>query len=160
MPAIFYKYKYNGFTDISTYINDSTLLTITENLSSQQSAGVEMVLSGRLKKIMSFNFSADGYYDQIDASNLGYSQKKSAFSWSAKLSANANLTRSTMMQVNTNYTSSMLTPQGKYLPVFVLNTGVRQDIFKKKASILLTISDVFNTLHWHYEIRPLNSISR
>lgn len=152
VPGVFYRYKYNGFTEISTYINDSTLLTTSENLTSQQSGGIELVLAGKVKKMVTFNFSADGYFDQIDASDLDESENKSAFSWSAKLSATGNLTKSTMMQLNASYTSAMLTPHGKYLPVFVLNTGVRQDILKKKASILLTVSDVFNTLRWQYQI--------
>ena len=51
-----------------------------------------------------------------------------------------------MWQVSSTVRSARLTPQGKIFPNFVLNTGIRQDIFKKKASIILTASDLFNTL--------------
>ncbi|MBA3704768.1 MAG: TonB-dependent receptor, partial [Bacteroidetes bacterium] len=151
-PTIFYRYMYDGFAEISKYINDSTLLTTSENLSTDQSAGLELVLTMQVKKILSLNLSGDAFYNQIDASNLGYSEKKSAFSYTAKLGANINLTTSTVMQINTNYRSTQLTPQGRYLPTFTLNAGMRQDIFKKKVSILLTVSDVFNTLRWTSEI--------
>ncbi len=40
-------------------------------------------------------------------------------------------------------------------PVFVFNTGVCQDIFLAKASVLLTVSDVFNTLQWKYQINTI-----
>jgi hypothetical protein len=38
-----------------------------------------------------------------------------------------------------------LTPQGKNYPSFVFNMGMRQDLFKKKVSVLLAVSDLFRT---------------
>jgi hypothetical protein len=37
-------------------------------------------------------------------------------------------------------------PQGKKLPTFVLNSGFKQELFIKKAAIILTVSDIFNSL--------------
>ena len=39
-----------------------------------------------------------------------------------------------------------LTPQGKQLPSFVLNTGFKQELFNRKLALILTVSDVFNSL--------------
>ena len=50
-----------------------------------------------------------------------------------------------MVQVSANYRSARLTPQGKNYPSFVLNTGVRQDLFKKKVSVILAISDLLKS---------------
>jgi hypothetical protein len=38
-----------------------------------------------------------------------------------------------------------LTPQGKYYGTFVLNSGIRQDLFKNKLSVILTASDILNS---------------
>jgi hypothetical protein len=51
-----------------------------------------------------------------------------------------------MIQMNSNYRSSRLTPQGEYKPSFVMNLGVRQDLFDDKFSLVLTVSDVLKTL--------------
>ena len=56
------------------------------------------------------------------------------------------------MQVNSNYRSARLTPQGKYLPSFVLNFGARHDLFKKKGSIYITLSDVFKSQRQRAEL--------
>ena len=69
-----------------------------------------------------------------------------------KLGANINITASTVLQLNSTYRSPTLTPQGKYLSSAVLSLGFRQDLFKKRASILLSVSDVFNSLRWTSEI--------
>ena len=152
LPTIYYRYTYDAFTEISRYLNDTVLLTTQQNLSSNQSAGLELVVTGKVKKLLTLNLSGNAYYNQIDASNLGYSSIKSAFIWTSKLAANLNITSTTMLQINTSYFSKQLTPQGNYLPIFVLNTGVSQDIFKKKASLVFTVSDVFNTLRSKGEI--------
>ncbi|MEI6852554.1 MAG: TonB-dependent receptor [Bacteroidota bacterium] len=152
VPTLFYRYKYDAFTEITTFINDSTLFHTNDNLANEQSAGIEIVLNSSIKKFMTINFSANGFFDQIDASNLGYATKKNAFSWNAKLGLNFNITKNTLLQVNGFYRAAEIQPQGKELPVYSLNAGVRQDLFKKKLSILLTVSDIFNTLRWASEI--------
>lgn len=50
-----------------------------------------------------------------------------------------------MVQISAIYYSARLTPQGKKYPTFVLNTGIRQDFFKKKMSVTLTASDIRRT---------------
>ncbi|MEI6124697.1 MAG: TonB-dependent receptor [Bacteroidota bacterium] len=152
VPTLFYRYKYDAFTEISRLINDTTLLSTNENLSNEQSTGMELVINSSIKKFMTINFSASGYFDQIDASNLGYSTKQTALAWNAKLGLNFNVTKNTMLQINGNYRSSELTPQGKELPGYSVNAGMRQDFLKKKLSVLLTVSDIFNTLRWASEI--------
>ena len=37
-------------------------------------------------------------------------------------------------------------------PGFVLNTGLRQDLFKKKVSVILTASDLLKTLRQKIEL--------
>ena len=146
VPSLFYRNRYNGFTTVIMPLNDSTLLTTHENLSSDQSAGLEFVVAGNAGNLVSTNFSANAFYEQIDASNLGFGNKKSTVSWSGTLNASMNLSSSTMIQINSNYRSTRLTPQGENRPSFVLNMGFRQDLFDDKFSIIMTVSDLLNTL--------------
>jgi hypothetical protein len=108
---------------------------------------VELILSGSIGKLITINFNSNTYYNQIDASSLGYSARKSNISWNANLNTNTSLTKTTLLQINSNYNSERLTPQGKRLPTFVVNMGIRQELWKNKAAFILTVSDVFNTLH-------------
>jgi outer membrane receptor protein involved in Fe transport len=147
VPSVFYRNKYNGFTRVTSILNDTTLLTTEENLASDQSTGLELVFSGNVGNIFSANLGANVFYEQIDATNLGFSGTKSAVSWSSNLNCNLNLATATMFQLNTIYRSLRLTPQGEFKPSFVMNLGVRQDLFDDKFSLVMTFSDILKTLN-------------
>ncbi|TRZ71734.1 MAG: TonB-dependent receptor, partial [Bacteroidetes bacterium] len=145
IPAIFYRYRLNGFTTVTYNKNDTVLVTTMQNLAHDQSAGIDFSGNALIAKILNLNFSASGFYNEIDASNIGYSKNKAALSWNAKLIASLNISKTTMLQVNGQYRSSVLTPQGMRYPTWVVNLGFRQDFWKKKISLLLTVSDLFNS---------------
>jgi outer membrane receptor protein involved in Fe transport len=146
LSTVYYRYTYNGMTDIVKFINDTVKLTTRENLTRSNSAGLELVLSTAIGELATFNMSTNTYYNSIDASSLGYSGNKSIISWSANLSAGINLSKTSVLQVTSSYVAKTLTPQGKQLPTFVMNTGFRQELFKSKLTCIVTISDVFNSL--------------
>ena len=146
LSTIYYRYTYNAMTDIVRFINDTVKLTTRENLSKSRSAGLELVFSTSIGKLATLNLSTNTYYNTIDASSLGYGSNKSIISWSANLSAGIDLTKSTVLQVTSSYIAETLTPQGKQLPSFVMNTGLKQELFKSKMTFIMTVSDVFNSL--------------
>lgn len=145
VPTVFYRYKVNGFTMVTTSINDSVLMTTRANLATDQSAGIDLSGALQLDKICNFNFSTSGFYSQIDASNIGYTANKSTFTWSAKLNASFTITKTTMAQFNSQYRSKSLTPQGMREPSWVVNLGLRHDMWDKKLSFIATVSDLFDT---------------
>ena len=131
----------------------SVLLTTEKNLNFDRSGGLEFVVSGSIANFLSTQLSLNGFYNQIDASNLGYNVKSSAYSWTGTLSFNFNVTKTTMFQVNSNYRSLRLTPQGEIGPSYGINCGIRQDLFNEHVSLVLTVSDIFNTLKAKYHIK-------
>lgn len=146
VPSLYYRYKQNGFTSVIMRVNDSVLLTTQQNLSNDKSAGLELIFSAKAGKFLSASLSSNFFYNKIDASNLGYSNTKSIVSLSTTFNSTATITKTTMCQVSCNYRSARLTAQGKVFPAFVLNTGLRQDFFKKKVSVILAASDLLKTL--------------
>jgi outer membrane receptor protein involved in Fe transport len=146
LSTLYYRYTFNGITDITGYINDTVKLTTRENLAKSSSAGLELILSATFGKYATINLSTNTFYNTIDASSLGYSSNKSIISWSANLSAGINLSKNSVLQITSSYTSEILTPQGKQLPSFVLNTGFKQELFNRKMALIVTVSDVFNSL--------------
>jgi outer membrane receptor protein involved in Fe transport len=146
LSTIYYRNTYNGLSSITRFINDTVLLSTRENLAISNSAGLEMVLTSSIGKFMNLNLSTNTFYNTIDASSLGYSKNRSIISWSANMNAGFNLSKSTMMQFSSNYLSARLTPQGEMLPSFVMNAGFRQEFLNKKLAVIITISDILNSL--------------
>lgn len=145
LPSIFYRNRYNKFAPFVAALNDSTLLTTRENLASDRSGGVELVVTGNMSSVFAVNLSLNGFYEEIDASNLGFGGRKSTVTWSGSANCNVNLSPSTMIQVNTNVRSRQLTPQGEIRPMVIVNLGARQDILNGRLSLTATVSDVFRT---------------
>jgi outer membrane receptor protein involved in Fe transport len=145
LPALFYRYTYNRFTAVTQALNDTTLLTTRQNLASDQSGGLEVVVSADVGDFMTVHGNANAFRDQIDASNLGYGTKKSTTTWSGNLTVDMNLSGTSRLQINSRYNSSRLTPQGKQAPSYMVNTGFRQELLGGKFALVLTITDVFKT---------------
>ncbi len=145
VPSIYYRYKEAAFTSVIIPLNDTTLLSTTQNLSNDQSAGLEFIFSAKAGSFFSSSFSANFFYNKIDASNLGFIKNKSIYSGTLSLNSNFNFTKSFILQVSSTYRSARLTPQGKIYPAVVVNTGMRKDLAKGKLSITLTASDVFSS---------------
>lgn len=143
--TLYYRYAYNKMTEITRFLNDSVLLTTKENLSSSSSTGAEVILNRVFEKFATVNLNINGFLSKLDASNLGYSGLKTSFSWNAALNTNFNVTKLMMVQLNTRYTSTLQTPQGDRQPTFIMNMGARYEVLKRKASIMFTVSDLFDS---------------
>ncbi len=144
--TVYDRRTYHGFTNVTTDLGGGVLLTTHANLATSNAAGLELTANTDLGKLASLNFSSNTFYNTIDASNLGYSASKSDVSWLAKAGVTLHLPRDTQVQLNANYSSARLTPQGERRPTWVANLGVRHDFAKKQAAIVLTVSDLFNSL--------------
>src|ERR1035437_455915 len=152
LSTLYYRNSYNLITNIITNLGNNVYKTTLENLSQSQSAGLELIFSSSIGKLLNFNLATNTFYNTIDASALGYSTKKSNVSWSANGNVSCNLTKRLVWQVTSNYSAEILTPQGTRLPSFVMNTGLKQEVFKKKGALILTVSDIFNSMRNKYII--------
>jgi len=145
LPSIYYRYTYNRWSSITKAISDSILLTTMTNLSNDQSTGIEAILSTSVNGLLTAHASANVFYNTIDASNLGYGASKSVVTWTGALTCNIHIFTSSMLQLNSNYSSERLTPQGKVMPSYVVNLGYRQEFLDKQLAMIVTVADVFKT---------------
>lgn len=145
VPTLYYRYKTNAFTRVTEALTDTTFLRTMANLASDQSAGLEPVLTLSAGRWLQANVNANVFREQIDASNLGFAGKKSVTSWSG--TGNVMLTpwTRTMLELNANYRSARLTPQGNVRPSFGLNVGARQNLYGDRVSLTLAVSDLLKT---------------
>ncbi len=146
LGTLFYRVTTDSFTSVSEYVSSTTLLSTQENLGRSGSGGLELAATASPLGKLTVNASGDIYYNEIDASNLGYSSRQSTMAWSGKLSADYALSQSSLLQLNTNYTAKRLTPQGYREPTFVANVGFKHTFRDRRLSVVVTVSDLFNSL--------------
>lgn len=145
VPSLYYRHRQHGFTSVTIPLNDTVLLTTEQNLSKDHSGGLEFIMSAKTK-LLTLNLSTNLFYNQVDASNLGYGSKKDIVSMSSNMSAGFNISPTSVLQLTTNYRAARLTAQGKSYPSFIMNAGFRQNFFSNKLSLVLAVSDIFESL--------------
>jgi outer membrane receptor protein involved in Fe transport len=146
LAAIYQRYRYNGITEVTRVINGDTLLTTRENLDTSRSTGVELGVTQRWRNTLSLNFSGNIYREEIAAENLGFNERKDTIAWDAKLNTNWEFSKALTLQMTTGYRAKRLTPQGERRPSHVTNFGARYDFPARRTSLVLTVSDVFESL--------------
>jgi len=145
LPSLYYRFKNDGFTKVTRAVNDSTFLRTVANLQQDQSAGIEPVVTFSLGRYAQGNVNGNVFYERIDASNLGFTGRRSVWSWSGVCNLAVTPRPGTFLEVNPTYKSARLTPQGDQRPSFVLNAGARQDFLGERLSLTVAVSDVFQT---------------
>ena len=148
----YYRYTYHGFTNLTTNLGNGVLLSTRQNLAVNRASGLEFTANTDLGKTVTLNSSANLFFNTIDASNLGYSSSRSDVAWMAKLGVAWRCAKDTQLQFNANYNSARLSPQGERRPTYVANVGLRHELWKKRAALVLTVSDLFNSLREEYVI--------
>ena len=148
----YYRYTYHAFTSVTTNLGQGVLLSTRENLAVNRASGLELTANTDLGRSVTLSFSSNTFFNTLDASNLGFRGSKSDVSWLAKLALTWRFAPNTQLQANTNTSSARLTPQGERRPTAVANFGLRHDLWKKKAAVSLTVSDVFNSLKEEYRL--------
>jgi outer membrane receptor protein involved in Fe transport len=146
LPSIYYRYTYNRITTVTQNLSNTVFLTRSQNLSNDQAAGVECIISASINDLFSANLSANVNYNEIDASNLGYSNRKSTVTWSGAFTGNLHATSTTMLQVNSIYNAAQLTPQGENAASYVLNLGLHQELIRNSLSLVFIVADIFKSL--------------
>ena len=141
-----------AFTWITSDLGAGVLLTRRDNLGHSRASGLELTLNAELGRKVSLNASTNTFYNTIDAANLGYSSSRSDVSWLGKLGATWKFAADTQVQMNANYTSARLTPQGERRPSWVANAGLRHELFRKQVALVVTVSDLFDSLRESYVV--------
>lgn len=152
MSSLYYRHITNQITEVSHYIDSGVLLTTKENLQSGRNAGIELIWSLPVVRWFDFNLNMDGYYNQIDASKLGFGKNKDTFSWSALLNANFRPFSHYMVQFNARYRSATLVPQGRRDADVRVNLGMKYEIPAINLSVIASVTDLFDTYRKSYTL--------
>lgn len=141
----YYRYTFNKMTEITKVLSGNIMQTTKENLSSSSAAGTELILNSAVGRWCNFNINCNLFYNTIDASDLGYSARRSAAAWYMAANANFTVVKNMMLQLNTRYNAPELTPQGRKQSAYILNLGARYDLPRQNLFFTATCSDVFDS---------------
>lgn len=142
--SAYYRYTVDKMTRFR-FIDTSGVATVTFlNLNEGHDYGAEIILKGSPYKWWNLTTSWNGYQTFINGNNIENNLSNSGFSWNARFLSTFIPSKNLELQISYDYRSTMITILGKMKPMQGLDIAAKADFFKKKLSISLRISDIFD----------------
>jgi len=143
--TLYYRDTSDAFTSVATDLGGGVLLTRPENLGSSRSVGVEFVANGRLLPTLRYNVSLNAYHQQIDASNLGFTNDAEGTTFSGRANLNWQPTPNDFVQLGGFWRGESVYAQGYTEGRGMVNFGYRRKLTEQWA-FQFTVRDVFNSM--------------
>jgi outer membrane receptor protein involved in Fe transport len=148
LATLYYRARENEATDVIYDLGGGAFLSRRENLGSSRNGGLELVANGRLNPKLSYNVSANVFWAEIEARNLGFASTRSGASVSGRANLNWQVTAKDFVQFNLFANGKQLLPQGYREGTGMLNIGYRHK-FTEKLSATVMAQDVLDTFKFN-----------
>ena len=144
LGTLYWREARDGVTDVVRDLGDGVLLTTKANLANSRSGGLELVANARLSPKLSYTISGNTAWTEIGATDLGFPDKRSAWTVSGYAALNIQATPKDFVQISGFATGKRLTPQGYKAPTGMLLLGYRHK-FNDRLSGVVTVQDGLKT---------------
>lgn len=152
--SIYYRHTegvISRLTERGVVDGDTLFITRPENLATEDAYGFEFTFSYTPEKWFRLNGDLNLYRAITDGTNLGSTFEADAFTMSARLTSQMTLWKQLESQIRFNYRAPRETTQGRRKALYMMDIGLSKDIWKKKATLTLSVRDVFNSRKRRYE---------
>lgn len=162
LGSVYYQYTKNL---IERYRRSDALTGGTfsqpQNLASGTTYGLELIGKLQLLAIWDATLNFNFFQTEINGRNIDPSLQNSGFSWFGKVNTNLRLPKGFSLQLNGNYEAPEIEAQGTEKAVYFIDAAIRKTFLNNKASLVLNVSDIFNTRKYTriYDFGPYNQIT-
>jgi len=146
----FYRNTDNSITRLSELGNDGRLVTQFANLNSEITYGAELMGNIMIAKFIMLNPTFSIYQYKVKGSVDDVSKVSQSINSDAMLSLMMFLGRTTKLSIMGFYGSPTVTLQGSMSSHWGINSTIKQDLFKKKLSLSLSVRDIFSTMKFEF----------
>jgi outer membrane receptor protein involved in Fe transport len=143
---LYHRQNKDAFTDDVRDLGDGIFLTERVNAERTRNAGLELIASGRLTPKLTYNVSGDLYWSAFGPTPFGGLQTRTATTVFGHATINWQVTKTDFVQIGAFENGRRLTAQGFIKPSGAVNLGYRHKI-GDDLSVLVTVQDLFHTLH-------------
>ncbi len=127
--------------------DSSVLIQSFLNGNTSYNWGLEANFGLTFNKKISFNLNLNGQYNIINATILGQDISNTGYNGFAKLMVQYKQNDKLSFQLNGNYESPEIIPQGRTIARYFIDFSVRKD-FGTRWSLNLSANDLFNSRRW------------
>ena len=150
---LYYRNVNDVITTVLTPGNSGMMVQEFINANSSYSAGTELMANIQPKPWVRLILSGNFYYYMLNDEIMYDQNDNSSFVWTT----NANMiflpTKSTRLTVGGIYNGPSINFQGSQKATWMINVGVSQELFKRKATLSLSVRDLFATFVIENDLR-------
>ncbi|WP_276497605.1 TonB-dependent receptor domain-containing protein [Pontibacter litorisediminis] len=125
-------------------------LTSFINLSDNRAYGFEFGTNYPVTNWWRLNASWSGFRTELSTTQGDTELSNAQFSWNAKLNSNMTVWKDLDIQLSGFYRAPRNDIQGRMEEMFSTDLGMKKDVLKKKGTVSLRISDLFNTRQFNF----------
>ncbi|MCB9298736.1 MAG: TonB-dependent receptor [Lewinellaceae bacterium] len=158
--SVYYRYTEGIIERIRTLQEDGTTLTRPENLATEDAYGLDVTFSASPAKWWDLDGNVNFYRSIINGNNIDTAFTADALTWNGRITSKMDLWNFLDAQARLNYRAPRNTPQGSNKAYFFLDLAFSKDIIDNKATLTLSVSDLFNSRRWRYIFEDEDFYSR
>jgi len=143
--TLYHRRTSDAMTRIIGFLPNNAAVQLWDNANYRRDTGVELINQFRFLSTLDATLTGNLFYSEINGRNIRENYFNSNFSWTLNLLTNWVLPDVATFQLMADYRGPIALPQGKIDPMYGVNIGARRDLFNRRATVSVNVSDVFNT---------------
>ena len=145
IASLYYQYTDGMIERYRKFYYDGTSFSQPQNLNTGITYGAEII--GRMQLMTGWDATVNFnlFRNEVRGTNIAPELNNSGTAYFAKANTNVKLPAGFSLQVNGNYESPKVLAQGTLNEVYWLDIALRKNLLKNKATLVLNVSDIFNT---------------
>jgi outer membrane receptor protein involved in Fe transport len=143
--SAYYQRTDNLIERVKRFNPNGTTFSQSQNLASGTTYGFEAIGRLQLMPIWDLTANINLFQNQINGNNLANSFYNEGFAWLSKVNTNVKLPKNFSLQLNGNFESEKVSAQGTTQEVYWIDVALRKNFWNNKASVVLNVSDIFDT---------------
>ncbi len=150
--SIYYRHTTGVIERITRAAGEGVTRTQPENLSTENAYGVEVTTTADFTKWWRVDFSANFYSEKTRGTLGDLVLASEALTYGNRLNSKIRFWKDAEFQVRFDYRAPQNTTQGRRKSMAGIDIGFNKDLLKKKATITLSMRDIFNTRQYRYSV--------
>ena len=146
--SVYFRHTTDKIERIRLLDSEGNATTRPENLNSENALGLEFASAYSPMKWWKLDMNFNFFHAEIDGSNIQTGFRANTYTWFARATSKFLLPKDLDFQIRGNYEAPQKTAQGSRKALFFMDLAASKDVLRKKGTLTLNVSDVFNSRRW------------
>jgi iron complex outermembrane receptor protein len=145
IASAYYQYTDGMIERYRKFYADGTSFSQPQNLNTGLTYGAELIGRMQILPIWDATINFNIFRNEVRGTNVAPELNNSGTAYFAKANTNVKMPYGFSLQLNGNYEAPKVLAQGTLSEVYWMDIALRKNLFNNKATLVLNVSDIFNT---------------